>query len=115
MIATCLDARMERAYLALYRVTSGGAIETIMADALVDPRQFVLDGEQRFVAVGDGWQAYPAMLARHGNRVAAVDTRLMPSAADLLELAIGEFRAGRTVGARDALPEYLGLGPALPP
>jgi tRNA threonylcarbamoyladenosine biosynthesis protein TsaB len=112
-IGACLDARMERVYLALYHVTPG-RVETVRADALVDPRGFILDGGARFVAVGDGWAAYPDLLARHGSRVAAVDLQLLPAAPDLLDLALQEFRAGRTVDVRDALPEYLGLAPALP-
>ena len=111
VVATCLDARMERAFMALYRVSSSGIPEALFPDALIDPREFRLPGEACFTAVGRGWLAYPDLHARHQARISAVDAGLLPSARDLLSMAIAEFRAGRTVSARDALPEYLGQVP----
>jgi tRNA threonylcarbamoyladenosine biosynthesis protein TsaB len=113
MVATCLDARMGRAYLALYRVGPDGFVAPVGSDALVDPRDFILPGEEGFAAVGDGWLAYPGLLARHGSRAAVVDGNLLPSPRDLLEMACQDFRAGRTVSAGEALPEYLGQGPGM--
>ena len=114
-VATCLDARMERAYVALYRLTPAQMPVAVVQDAIVDPREFRLPGEAPFVAVGAGWSAYPHFLAAHGLRVAALDAGLLPSATDLLSMAIAEFSAGRTVMPQEALPEYLGqqshLGP----
>ena len=113
LVATCLDARMERAYIALYRLAPSHRPVAVLRDALVDPREFMLPGDEAFMAVGGGWLAYPDILARHGSRVAALDAGLLPSARDLLSMAIPEFSAGRTVTAQEALPEYLGQRPAI--
>lgn len=112
-IATCLDARMERAYVALYRAVPGQRVVAEFPDAWIDPRDFLLPGIERFVAVGGGWLAYPDLLARHGARVAASVPDLLPSAVDLLSMALADFRAGRTVLPHEALPEYLGQRPAV--
>jgi tRNA threonylcarbamoyladenosine biosynthesis protein TsaB len=112
-IAACLDAHMGRAYLGLYRVVPAqGDVQVLCADSLVDPGRFMLNCSDRFVAVGNGWHAYPELLARHGSRIAAVDAGRLPSVLDLLDLASVDFHAGRTATAFDALPEYLGSGPA---
>ncbi len=113
LIATCLDARMERASIALYRVATSGMPEPVFSDALIDPHVFRLPGTDGFAAVGHGWLAYPDLHARHRSRITALDADLLPSARDLLSMATVEFAAGRTVSAMEALPEYLGQAPAM--
>lgn len=112
-IATCLDARMGRAYVALYQAVPGRALAAVLPDAWVDPRDFVMPGVERFVAVGSGWLACPDLLDRHRSRVLASAPDLLPSATDLLSMAIVDFRAGRTLLPHEALPEYLGQRPAV--
>ncbi|GMW05437.1 MAG: tRNA (adenosine(37)-N6)-threonylcarbamoyltransferase complex dimerization subunit type 1 TsaB [Gammaproteobacteria bacterium] len=106
------DARRQRAYLGLYQVDASGSISIGSADALIDPSSFELPGDAPFVAVGEGWQAYPQLLARHRARVLSIEASLKPSARDLIGLAESDFFAGRTVAAAQALPEYLGQRPA---
>jgi tRNA threonylcarbamoyladenosine biosynthesis protein TsaB len=113
LVATCLDARMERAYAALYRVLPGKGVAPVLADAWIDPCEFLLPGNEAIVAVGDGWLAYPELLARHRSRVEALEPGLLPLARDLLSMAILDFHAGRTVDAHEAVPEYLGQMPAV--
>jgi tRNA threonylcarbamoyladenosine biosynthesis protein TsaB len=115
MIATCLDARMERVYVALYDLTESGIPHAVMRDQLIRPDDIQLPGHEPFTAVGDGWRAYPAALEPHGSRVLALDAGLLPSARDLLSIAIDEFHSGRTVGPQEALPEYLGQAPSARP
>lgn len=112
-VAVCLDARMERAYAALYRPAGAGRVVAEVADALVDPAAFALAGEGRFLAAGPGWLDLPAMRERHAARIESVRADILPSARDLLRLAIDDFREGRTVQAEQALPEYLGQVPAV--
>lgn len=114
LVATCVDARMARAYAALYRVEAGKTPEAIVRDQLIHPDDFQLPGNDPFAAVGDGWRAYPQALARHRSRVGTLDADLLPSARDLLSMAIVEYRAGRTVAPQEALPEYLGQTPGAP-
>jgi tRNA threonylcarbamoyladenosine biosynthesis protein TsaB len=113
LVAPCLNARMERAYVALYSVAPGKLPQAIVRDRLISPGDFALPGDMPFTAVGDGWRAYPAILARHESRLIAVDAELLPSARDLLSMAIVEFHAGRTVTPQEALPEYLGQAPGM--
>lgn len=111
----CVDARMGRAYAALYRVAGDGAPLPLMAEALVDPAAFAFPGGEPFIALGDAWRTQPALLERHRPRLLAQRTELLPSARDLLSMAGREFAAGRTVAAAGALPEYLGQAPASRP
>lgn len=110
-VAVCLDARMGRAYVAHYLLDANCLPVAGFADALVVPGEFTLPGSRPFVAVGEGWQAYPAMLVRHGSRPIAHRPRVRPAARDLLELAMRDFEAGEVVTAGEALPEYLGQMP----
>lgn len=112
-VAVCLDARMEHIYLGAYAAQDVAA-ETLVADVYVDPREYVLPGEYSFAAVGSGWPAYPDLLARHDARISARAFTHLPSARDLLSMALVEFEAGRTLRPEEALPEYLGQMPAKP-
>jgi tRNA threonylcarbamoyladenosine biosynthesis protein TsaB len=112
LVVACLDARMERAYIGAYRVMPE-AVEVVVPDAWIDPAAFELPGDEPFVAVGDGWAAHPRLAERHRARVANLDAALLPSARDLLSMALRDFRAGRTWRPEEALPEYLGQVPAL--
>lgn len=110
-VGTCIDARTQHAYFALYRADSCGAVRAVFPDALVDPMDFTVPGNERFVALGSGWQSYPTLVERHGERIIALDVESLPSARDLLPLAMADFAAGRTVVPAEALPEYLSPGP----
>lgn len=112
MVGVCLDARMERAYLGLYRGDGSGGVVPVLADTLVDPANYRLPGHEPFAAVGPGWLAYSPWLDRHAARVTRVVPELLPSALDLLSMAREDYRAGVLVTAEEALPEYLGLAPA---
>lgn len=108
----CIDARMGQAYAALYE--TGPQVRPILADVLVDPAAFTMPGSAPFAAVGDGWQAFAGIRGRHHARVLSWHPHLLPSAGDLLSMALADFRAGRVVSAREAFPEYLGQAPARP-
>lgn len=111
-VAVCLDARMQRAYVALYRSAGEGRVVAEVADSLVDPVTFEFAGGGRFLAAGPGWLDLPALRERHAARIEALRADILPSALDLLRLATEDFRAGRTVPPEQALPEYLGQEPA---
>jgi tRNA threonylcarbamoyladenosine biosynthesis protein TsaB len=113
-VGVCLDARMGKVYAGLYRRSADGTMAAAAPEAWADPDHFVMPGSEAFVAAGDGWLAYPGLLERHAPRVLSVAEGILPAATDLLSMALADFRAGRTVGAEQALPEYLGQRPALP-
>lgn len=112
MVATCLDARMEQAYFALYRADAHRGVVPVIADVLIDPHTFVIASEETFFAAGPGWRTYPGFHARHAALLTGTAERLLPSSRDLLSMAAMDYQAGATVAPEAALPEYLGLAPA---
>jgi len=106
-VAPCLDARMGEAYLALYRVDDQQSMIAEIEDELVDPAAFNIAGDQEFFAAGPGWTTHAALFERHRNLATGSDFQVLPSAEELLYLAEKSFRAGQTVSAAEAVPNYL--------
>ena len=109
----CVDARLGRAYAALY--AAGQPPRPLLPDMLANPVDFTMPGTAAFAAIGDGWEAFPRLAARHEARITRMYPRLLPSAEDLLAIGAEDFQQGRCVAAADALPEYLGQAPARSP
>ncbi len=106
-VASCLDARMGEAYLAVYRREGDSSISTVLEDRLVDPAVFVLPGDENIFAAGAGWDAYPELSNRHTERLSGSDAECLPSAAPMLQLAHRTLRNGDAVVAAEALPNYI--------
>lgn len=111
LVATCLDARMQRVYVGLYRVLAGEGVVCEIADSQAVPGDFEFPGHEPLIAVGSGWKASAELAARHRSRIVNWAPDIAPAAVDLLELAARDFAAGRVVAPEDALPDYLGHGP----
>jgi len=107
VVATCLDARMDEAYLAVYRADDQSLLSVQLEDRLVDPIQFTLDPDPGFFAAGPGWSTCGDLFARHAGSMSGHDLDLLPSAEHLLVLAEQRFRTGQTVAAAEALPNYI--------
>lgn len=108
VVAACVDARMNEAYLGLYGAESGG-LACRFADRLVDPEAFRLPAKigGSLFAAGGGWSAYPALYDANAGFMAASDMRAIPDATALLVLAALEFQAGRAVAPHEAVPNYV--------
>ena len=106
-VAPCFDARMSEAYLAVYSGCRSGEPRAVVPDCLVGPERFRLPPELSFFAAGPGWSACPDLMDNHAAQIVGADFRLVPSAADLLALAAGQYRNGLTVAATDAVPNYI--------
>ena len=106
-IAASLDARMGEAYFGLYACSADDGPAAIVADRLVAPHAFHLEIEEPFVAAGSGWSACPKLLDNHAAQIVAVDADRVPAAVDVLKLAEQQFRAGQTIRAEEALPNYI--------
>ena len=106
-IAPCFDARMGEAYLGVYTGDLSDGLSNEVADCVVDPERFRLPTDLTFFAVGPGWSACPDLVDNHAAQIIGSDFELVPSAVDILSLAAGQFREGRTVDAADALPNYI--------
>ena len=107
LVATCLDARMGEAYLAVYRTDKILLVSAQLEDCLVDPAKFTLDPTLEIFAAGPGWSAYGALFDRHAELISGSDLDLLPSAEHLLVLAEQRFRTGQTILAGQALPNYI--------
>lgn len=104
-IAACLDARMDEAYVAVYKSDGDGGIIADLSDRLVNPVDFRLaDHFPGATAVGPGWDAWATMLDGHEGEV-CVD--VWPDARAVLSLAKNMYARKETIGAADALPNYV--------
>ena len=109
-VAICNDARMGRAYWGVYS-RSGRGVCAEQPDCVIDPVRFHSAAPAEFMAVGSGWDAYPALTTRHRDVISMVRAEILPSAADLLALAMADFEHGAFVEPDMAVPNYLGHGP----
>jgi tRNA threonylcarbamoyladenosine biosynthesis protein TsaB len=107
LVATCLDARMGEAYVAVYAADDNEMISVRLEDRLVDPHEYEIVSPQKFLAAGPGWAAFTDLRERHEARFDGTDFDLLPSAEDLLPLARHYFSTGRTVAAAEAVPNYV--------
>jgi len=107
LVAACLDARMDEAYLAVYRAEEKDVISAELDDCLVDPERFELESPQPIFAAGPGWSAFPSLTGRHESGFAGHDFDLTPAARDLLTIARQRFQSGRTISAQSAVPNYI--------
>jgi tRNA threonylcarbamoyladenosine biosynthesis protein TsaB len=104
-VAACLDARMGEAFLGVYSDAGNGRLRCEFTDALINPEEFKLaEHYPAAFAVGNGWDAWSAMLMGHS---AGVDDSVWPDASAVLELARLQFADGLVIAAADALPNYV--------
>lgn len=106
-IVPCFDARMGEVYIGAYRGGDGDTLDNVVADCVADPQQFRLPPDLGFFAAGPGWSVYPELAAHHDGQILGVDSTLLPTAVDILALAVGQFQAGETVAPEAALPNYI--------
>ncbi len=105
-VLAALDARMGEVYWGSY--TGGGPLEAAGPERVCPPEAVEVPAEDGWLGAGPGWGRHgEALRARLGDRVAAIEPELLPSARDLLAPAAEALRRGRGVGAGDALPVYL--------
>jgi tRNA threonylcarbamoyladenosine biosynthesis protein TsaB len=111
-VCPLFDARKSEVYGGLYRFTGG--METVIADRVSPPEQFLdlIAGETLFL--GDGALRYrEQIVARLGDQARFVEPHLHnPSAATGVPLALQAFAAGNAVTAATLLPSYLRLSEA---
>lgn len=105
-VIVCLDARMGQVYWAALDC-SGLRPVAVMPEALANPGDVWLTGDTLWHAAGPGFDAYPAIAQRLGNRLSGIQSGLLPHAADIARIAAMDFAAGKAVPARQAQPVYL--------
>jgi tRNA threonylcarbamoyladenosine biosynthesis protein TsaB len=104
-----LDARMAEAYVGEYRRGADGAPVALRPDRVVPAGEPLdLAGEDdAWVAAGPGFTACPALLPAGIAPPMALLPWLLPSAHDVLHLALSAPGLGQTVSPAGALPNYL--------
>jgi tRNA threonylcarbamoyladenosine biosynthesis protein TsaB len=108
-VLAAIDARMGEVYWAEYQrdeqgVWHGEETEAVLKPEAVAERLKQLEGE--WATVGTGWQAWPDMAA--GSSIVTRDGQVaLPTAEDMLPLAVQAFDASRTVAVEHAEPVYL--------
>ena len=112
-VAVCVDARMGRAYFGLYGPAGEGDVLALQPDALIVPDHLALPPGPPCVAVGSGWAVWPQLTEHNSGQIAALQTELLPSASELLNMAGADFASDRLVSPELALPDYLAHGPVV--
>lgn len=100
-VLACLDARMREVYVAAYR-REGERWHPAVAPAVVHPDEVRAPDDGRWFGAGDGFAAYPHILANFDR-----DAALVPVARHIAELALPRLEAGEAVDAEHALPLYV--------
>lgn len=99
----CLDARMNEVYCAAYLIRDGVA-ETLMAEMVAPPQQVVLPPGAGWIGCGDGFAAYPGLLA---DDLEALRADFWPTAAAVARLAAPRLASGCGTDAGLATPLYV--------
>ncbi|XOD70169.1 MAG: tRNA (adenosine(37)-N6)-threonylcarbamoyltransferase complex dimerization subunit type 1 TsaB [Sodalis sp. (in: enterobacteria)] len=110
-VITAIDARMREVYWAPYRRQGTGdwAAEK-HEEAVIAPETLLAviskDLNGCWATAGSGWQTYPMLLSQKQLQLVAGQT-LLPSARDMLPLALHHFRKGGAQSVTLAKPTYL--------
>lgn len=106
-VVTCLDARMNEVYAAVWRRADQGWLAE--AEAVVcPPAAAPLPTTGGFLGCGSGFAAYPDILAAHyGDRLAEIRPQVIPHARAVARLAVPRFAAGQGVPPELAEPFYV--------
>lgn len=112
-VLCAIDARMNEVYFGAFFLQDGVMMplldESVLApDAAQQQATALLDAraDERWVAIGTGFGAYPALLDPLRERV-SLDTEALPWAQDMLPLALQAWQHGEQLAAELATPVYL--------
>lgn len=103
----CQDARMGEIYLAALEKQGDGWHETLPT-ALYKPNALPEVAGTGWVGIGSAWAAYgDALQARYHAALQTIDAQAAPDAKAILQLALPQFRDGKTQSASEARPMYI--------
>lgn len=105
-ILCALDARMGEVFTAGFEVADNGLVEVIGEEAVLAPGQVTPPPGTTVIAVGNGFERYPALL-RDPDAFVAVYSDLWPSATHLAELASAWLADHEPLSAHEAQPVYI--------
>lgn len=116
--AVAQDARMAQVYLGLFRRGADDLPEALAAERLhgqARVAELEAPGVGEVVALGGGWQRYPALAAANEGLVTVHPDYRYPRATDLLKLGADAYRRGASIRADAVSPAYLRTEVAAPP
>lgn len=105
-VLVCLDARMNEVYTGIY--LRQDAYWTSLAGPLVCPPEATpMPAEAGFLGAGPGFAVYPGLMALGREKLRDVDTRLIPHARAIAQLAAPRFARGEGLPPEAAQPLYI--------
>ncbi len=104
-VLVVIDARMREVCHGQFVISSGLAVAA--AEEAIGLPTDVAQPVPPYICVGDGFAAYPDVLAGVAADAIAVVDDCVPCARDLLPLAVDLLERGECVAPADALPVYL--------
>lgn len=106
-VYVCVDARMNEAYCAAYRV-AGDAVDTVIAPVVVSPCEAPLPPPGEWRGCGSGFSAHAAALAgRLGGLVAVTAAAAVAEAGAVARLAARRWRQGERPDPASVMPAYV--------
>lgn len=117
-VVVAQDARMNEAYLGIYRRNGRGLPETTMVEALqpiAAIRQLAEGRAAKPVAAGGAWQKYPGLLDLNRSAISQLLNVHYPRARCLLGLGAIAWQAGAAIEPENLMPAYIRTTVAVPP
>jgi tRNA threonylcarbamoyladenosine biosynthesis protein TsaB len=105
-VLACMDARMGQVYWAAYE-DARSLPSAVTEERLTGPGDVAAPAGAPWYGAGHGYSAYPEIAARLGTSLAAVDSGLLPRAADIARIAAADLAAGKGLRPAQGLPVYL--------
>ncbi len=108
-VLVAIDARMSEVYCAHYQLNENGEWQGEESEAVLTPSLFKSSFQDflgEWAIAGTGWEAYPELMIENKLPLIASDV-LLPSAEDMLPIALLQWQKGNIASVDDAQPTYL--------
>ena len=105
-ICAAFDARINEVYWGCY-TSADDVMHSVTSESVDDPSDVRLPEQEKWLAIGSGWKAYPDMLQRLEGQVSGSLVNTVPLARDIVPLARKMYLQGKQLNADQAIPVYL--------
>ena len=109
-ILVAQDARMNEVYLAVFPAAASTApqqLGEITLQPAAEIQDLPCDAAGQWIAAGEGWHRYPALLRANEDKISQVSDIRLPRARYLLEAGYQALEAGQSVEPGDLVPAYV--------
>ena len=105
---TALDARMGEVYWGVYQKSEDGYASLWGDEVVIHSSQILFPEGESGAGVGSGWRSdQNNLMNRLGRRITSIDSKLLPRARSVVQLAGKGYLEKQWVSAEKALPVYL--------